>query len=97
MALEYARSEGWMPPQAEVECEKCSRLETSLAETCAALAAEVESHAVTKRALLRGTKKRVAELEAALREVINAIDLTEGDLKSMAICEAARRAMQVLG
>lgn len=80
-ALEYARSEGWLPPDevekfvdarvaASVEALEADRARAKIADLEVALAAERESHAVTKRAVTRGTRARCAALEAELRVVI---------------------------
>ena len=74
-ALEYARSQGWIPPEQQHECAafadrlvELEKLNAELTEDhaplcarrdelVAALETERESHAVTKRALLRARKK----------------------------------------
>lgn len=98
-ALEYARSQGWIPPEEQAECaafadrvvtsearvteldrmvrEEGARLhvaEERAAEFEARLAAEVESHAVAKKVLLRARKSKAGQLEVALREVLDAHD-----------------------
>lgn len=114
-SLEYARSQGWLPPEIGGHGFAGSRkdltlriadLELRLAEydremlgidkprviadadlttlraageRCAdleiALATERESHAITKRAVTRGTRARCAALEGALRELLTAVDV----------------------
>lgn len=89
-ALEYARSQGWRPPE-KVHDDEVLRADwrdydrdridalvrgqqvavDALEKANVALAAERESHTVTKRAVLRGTKARCVALEASLRWVLS--------------------------
>lgn len=86
-ALEYARSQGWRPPE-KVHDDEVLRADwrdydrdridalvrgqqvavDALDAANVALAAERESHAVTKRAVLRGTRARCVALENALEQ-----------------------------
>lgn len=66
-ALEYARSQGWRPPDTAYSALHHDRagLEEKLAELQARLDAEVESHAVTRNTVLR-QRDRIQALEGEL-------------------------------
>lgn len=63
----------------QAKCVRIIGLEDKVGELGTALAAERESHAVTKRTVTRGTRARCLALEGALREALD-LEVSDGPL-----------------